>query len=347
MRSELAIPIITPKDVEHLLRYFSGVDEALSRRFSIGFLPDEEHLTSLLCELLDQKGSELHALRYSVSNLNEDLKKSGSLLTASVSLSTTPYNKYQERHFTQSDIGMVVKYVDNIDPSYSFTKGMLVQAKKLFPYKEKAYDLNSKYNSFNAEQHKRLLSLIEYYHNRRDKISKLRRREREMLGGELCAAYLLYNPPISVFSQIEQETVVHRQLRHDSSSIFDYMRGLRLYHELSEVEGRHPMQKGGSVFVSLGDIHRLATAIQSDGDDQEEKLTVFSIGAVSESVDLRTASLPWFVVFDVLLGGAGCSNPEFVDLVYGNSLGIAGEFHMSSPRFVLEIEITAGTHRQG
>ncbi len=345
MQSELAIPIIKPGDVDHLLRYFSGVDEALSRRFAIGFLPDEEHLTSLLCELLDEKGSELHALSYSVSNLNSDLKNSGSLLTTSVSLSTTPYNKYQERYFTQSDIGIVVKYVDNIDPSCSFKKGLLVQAKKLFPYKDKIYTLNSKYNSFNAEQHERLTSMIEYYGMRRDKDSDKLQRKRKMIDGGLCAAYLLYNPPITVFSQIEQELIIHRQLRQDSRSIFDYMDGLRLYHELSEREEKHPMQRGGSVFVGPNDVHRLALVKQGDDDTQEEKLTAFSVGALSESVDLRAASLPWFFVFNLLLGRAGCADSEFVSLVSGNSHGMAKEFGIPPPRFVLEIEISAGTQR--
>lgn len=56
------IPVLTPVDAQLLVKYFSGIDQALARRFSLGFSPDEEHLTSLLCELLDDRGSELHHL---------------------------------------------------------------------------------------------------------------------------------------------------------------------------------------------------------------------------------------------------------------------------------------------
>lgn len=40
-------------------------------------------------------------------------------------------------------------------------------------------------------------------------------------------------------------------------------------------------------------------------------------------------------------------NSDFVELVRGNEPGIASEFGMSPPRFLLEIEITAGTQIQG
>ncbi|OED44944.1 hypothetical protein AB833_00435 [Chromatiales bacterium (ex Bugula neritina AB1)] len=263
MSSEMAIPVATPTDVEYLLRYFSGVDEALSRRFEIGFFPDEEHLTALLCELFDERGSELHSLPYSVNQLNSDLQSSGSLLSTSISLSTIAYNKHQERNLTQSDIGLVVKYVDRVDPSCSYIKGLLVQAKKLFPFKDRTYSTRSKYNSFNAKQHERLLSLIEHYRRHRS-------------AGTECAAYLLYNPPISVYPQNEQEIILHRQLRHDSRKIYDYLSGLRLYKELSEDDKKHPMQKGGSLFLSLEGVHRLATR----GSDDDEKVRPFTIGSV-------------------------------------------------------------------
>jgi len=345
--SNLAIPVITPRDVQYLLKYLSGIDEALSRRFSLGFLPDEEHLTSLLCELLDAQGSSLHALPYTIGALNDDLKNANSLLQASITLETTPYNKYQERRFTQADIGVVAKYVDNISPSYSFTKGLLAQAKKLFPAHERTYSLHSKYSSFNPEQHERLASLSRYYLDQKRRLGKEPRRDLDRVYCGSVAAYLLYNPPVSALPRLEQEVVAHRQLRHDSGKIFDYLHGLHLYHELRGSNATHPLHNGGSIFVSLDDIHRLALNKSNEDGEEKEKLVPFELGALSESVDLRLASLPWFLVFEFLLGSAGCMDSEFLELVKGNAPGMAKELRFSAPRFVLQIEISAGTRRQG
>jgi hypothetical protein len=124
----------------------------------LGFHPDEEHLTSLLCELLDDKGAELHSLDYSVSDLNKDLSEIGSLLNAAITLETTDYNKNQERHYTQADLGIILDFKDYIDNSNSFRKGILIQAKKLFPTNDSQYRLDSCYQSFNPDQHHRYSS---------------------------------------------------------------------------------------------------------------------------------------------------------------------------------------------
>ncbi|MBC1240624.1 hypothetical protein GNE10_26390 [Nostoc sp. 2RC] len=76
------IPVLTPRDIKFFFKYFRSIDKILCQRYSLGFCPDEEHLTSILCELLDHKGSQLHQLLYSIADLNRDLEKSGSLLKA-------------------------------------------------------------------------------------------------------------------------------------------------------------------------------------------------------------------------------------------------------------------------
>ncbi len=76
------IPVLTPRDIKFFFKYFRSIDKILCQRYSLGFCPDEKHLTSILCELLDHKGSQLHQLLYSIADLNRDLEKSGSLLKA-------------------------------------------------------------------------------------------------------------------------------------------------------------------------------------------------------------------------------------------------------------------------
>ncbi len=71
---EHRIPIIGPREAKLLFRYFVSIYRCLAGRFLLGFPPDEEHLTSLLTELLDERGSQLHPLQYSVRQLNDDLR---------------------------------------------------------------------------------------------------------------------------------------------------------------------------------------------------------------------------------------------------------------------------------
>ncbi|MGH8222164.1 MAG: hypothetical protein ACREQZ_04245 [Woeseiaceae bacterium] len=47
--------ILTPCDAKLLVRYLDGVDRIVSARLATGFSPHEDHLTALLCELLDGK----------------------------------------------------------------------------------------------------------------------------------------------------------------------------------------------------------------------------------------------------------------------------------------------------
>ena len=75
MNSFPKIPLIRPYEAQCFSKYFQEIDINLSKRFSLGFFPDEEHITSTLCELLDKNGSQLHSLGYSLSDLNNDLKK--------------------------------------------------------------------------------------------------------------------------------------------------------------------------------------------------------------------------------------------------------------------------------
>ncbi len=109
-------PAITVKDAECLFKYFAGVDEILGKRFELGFLPDEEHITSLLAELLDERGSLLHHLPYSITQLNADLKSNGGLIQASINMEATKYTRPQEAKLTYADLGIIVDYKDTVKP---------------------------------------------------------------------------------------------------------------------------------------------------------------------------------------------------------------------------------------
>lgn len=344
-----AIPVFSPRDATLFLKYFSGVAHVLARRFSLGFLPDEEHLTSLLCELFDDRGSALHGLDYGVASLNRDLLNLGSLLNAAITMETTPYTKFQERHFTQADFGIILDYTDHVDRTNSFRKGLLVQAKKLFPSSGSGYSLSSRYSSFDADQHERLAKLGEYYFRKAHDIdddNDLRERlmphRHHLSHPDSAVQYLLYNPPFRALPGNEQEYVLHRQLARDSENIYDYTHGLCLYNVLTGPDGLRAMLDLSALFADIGTVHSLATMAASSGRVKAE-LAPFDLRSLIDAVDIRRRSFAWFLVFSFLCGGAGNQLAEFLELVSGSQKGMAGEFGVR-PRFVLRVRIAAGTN---
>lgn len=337
------IPVITPSDAGLLLKYFNGVASVLAKRFELGFHPDEEHLTSLLCELLDNQGAELHSLAYRVSDLNKDLKENGSLLHTAISLETTEYNKYQERNFTQADLGIILDYKDYIDYSTSFRKGLLIQAKKLFPDSYNNYRLTSLYKSFNSAQHNRLSALKESFTQTRNDEDEMKHRKNKDDRCYEAFQYLLYNPPLTELPKQEQERILHRQISKESESIFDYTQGLHLYEKLKNPDGIKSLLEMSSYFIEIDKAHYLAEQAASSG-RSKSKLAPFDLDALTKSIDIRQRSFAWYLVFEFMLGRVGCKIPDFLDLVSGSKHKLNDNFPVSAPRYVMHVSITAGTN---
>ena len=326
------IPIIGPREAKLLFRYFVSVDRCLAGRFTLGYEPDEEHLTSLLTELLDQSGSRLHPLQYSLQQLNDDLRSVESLLQIELSLSTNKYNRYQESNATQSDLGIVLDYRDHIQHKFSFHKAALFQAKRLYRNNDDAYSLASIYDAYNQTQHAALKTLqdSEPFH----------RREKEMRHpGERCF-YLLYNPSMHGFDARDQEQIRHHQLRNDATSIFDYTHGLHLYNELL----------GDSSVQTFGDIASLVCGIddlepETNSEESKKQSAKPSFEHVLANRNLRQSSLPWFLVFDFMLGDAGSTDHDFLHLVWtGGSRQTQEDANIQflAPRYTLNIKVHGG-----
>lgn len=325
------IPILGPYEVQCFSKYFKGINSLIAKRFLFGFSPDEEHLTSILCELLDERGSQLHSLPYSLLDLNNDLKKNGGLLKADISISTTDYNKYQESRATQSDLGIILEYRDNIEPDNSFTNGILLQAKKLFPsqdkYSDGGYKLNSIYKSFDEKQHERIEKLNNFYVGKRC--------------GNECIKYLMYNPSLESIPKYEQNKILYQQMKLDANSIFNYTVDLQRYRELIEGKQSSILQLG-CLFTSIKTIHDLAleAAIYSR---TKQTLDSFTLDSLVKSINVYQSSLCSFFVFDLMMKGVGCSCQEFIDLVRdGKNTGMANTLEVLPPKYSIKLTITAG-----
>lgn len=322
------IPVLGPYEAQCFSKYFKCVDMLLAKRFPLGFLPDEEHLTSIVCELLDEHGSQLHPLTYSLSDLNNDLKQNCGLLE-DVSISTSDYNKHDERHFTQSDLGIILQYQDNIKPEYSFSRGVLIQAKKLFPYQNSDYNFSSKYKSFDSEQHERLKKLNQFY------VDKGCNSE--------CVKYVMYNPPLEIIPKNEQQKILHKEMVRDPIRSKFYLNlGLIGYKELIESD-KASILSLGCLFASLEDVHKLAIQAAERARRTQKSLNEFNLGALVDAINVYESSLSWFFVFDLMMKGVGCSCEEFLDLVSSGrqSRGV-GDLEVIPPKYSIKLKITAG-----
>lgn len=337
--SPTKIEILTPPDIRCFLKFFSSVDRLLSQRLSLLLYPDEEHLTSLLCELLDDRASSLHQLHYGLANLNSDLEQNRSLIRASVKVETTAYTKKQENRYTQSDLGIVLIYEDRIDRSASFRKGLLLQAKKLFPSRHSGYALDSLYESFNDKQHDRLTTLLKRFSTG------------NQLGSQPtynCARYLLYNPTLDSLSVEESESILRCQTIREAQAIYDYSHGLHLYHEISEGGSSAAVLSNGCFVVGVDVVHHLAMEARKHLNPRSPTgiataLAAFDLNSVVKAVDLRQQSLSWFLVFDFFKGGAGCTSGEFIDFVRGVKFRGDDTEQPAPPRYVLTVTLSAGS----
>lgn len=333
------IDILTPADIRCFLKFFCSVDNALSQRLSLLLYPDEEHLTSLLCELIDDRASSLHRMAYGLADLNDDLFSNQSLLRASITIETTAYTKKQENRYTQSDLGIVLNYEDRIDRRSSFRKGILLQAKKLFPSNPSGYGLDSEYESFNEKQHDRLVTLLKKFSTGNHVAPE---------PAYNCARYLLYNPALNVLSTEEKESVLRCQTVREANQIYDFSYGLHLYNELSKEGSSASVLSNGCLVIEVKKAHRLAEEARKKLAPRSPKkiaanLAAFDLRSVIEALDIRRRALAYFLVFDFFMGGVGCVSAEFLDFVSGRNFKGDDNEQVAPPRYLLTVTLTAGS----
>ena len=200
-----------PQHLKHLIAYFDGVDQALSKRMLRKHPPDEPALTNELCALLDADTQNAeNSLCYSLDQLNADLAKAGDDLDVEFTIDTYPHNTAMERHVSQSDFGLVLDYENRVLPTESWSTAYLIQAKRLFRKAgSNEYDDGASFKAVDAEQQERI----------------------ERLSGILgkgALLYALYCPPTSKMLEKTRVQVRSLHTRNLSSEIYDYAAGLAL-----------------------------------------------------------------------------------------------------------------------
>lgn len=204
--------MLSPRAIRLFLKYFDSIDEVLSRRLIRKRAWDEEALTFLLTELLDEDAQADHTLAYPHDALVNDLSLSDEPLSISVQLETHSYPKPMERYVTQSDVGLILSYEDQFNHDMSFRRGWLLQAKRLFPTRRKyehGFTENSKFDSHDPAQHERMRKLRDWA-------------ECDFI------RYLLYCPRPATLEKSVRERLSAARARALASDIFDFALGLEL-----------------------------------------------------------------------------------------------------------------------
>jgi hypothetical protein len=225
--------MLSPRAIRLFLKYFDSIDEALSRRLVRKRTWDEEALTFLLTELLDEDAQPDHALSYPHSDLIADLSSSDEPLSVTVRLETHSYPKPMERYVTQADVGLILSYEDQFNHDLAFRRGWLLQAKRLFPSRrryEHSFTENSGFESHDPAQHDRM------------------RRLRDWAECDFIR-YLLYCPRPSALDKMVRERLSAARVRALAADIFDFALGLELRDDFLST---NPTVAAG-IFVALLD----------------------------------------------------------------------------------------------
>ncbi len=128
------IPILA---IKPLLKYFDAIDGYCTQGLMHKRPHIETTITQILCSSLDQEEQRQANLNYSFENLRNDLSKLAGKLT--VKIGTHEYNSAVENKVTQSDLGLIINYINYYEPNLCWTESWLFQAKSLKPSNNMTY----------------------------------------------------------------------------------------------------------------------------------------------------------------------------------------------------------------
>ncbi|USR02352.1 hypothetical protein [Sphingomonas aerolata] len=211
--------MLGPQHYPPLLSYLDGIDLCLSRQLLRPTPATETTLTQSFVALMDattQRREELP--RFNIDHLNAAFAEMGDDLQAEVRIDTRPHSSHFEANVSQSDFGLVLEYQNLMDSRFNWTAAYLMQAKRLFPTKSGNYDMTSRFDSSDAEQHRRL----------RDLAAEL---------GEEAVKYIFYCPPVSGFTASAGTAIRTHHNFAFGEMIFDYAVGLALRDAVRDTPG--------------------------------------------------------------------------------------------------------------
>jgi hypothetical protein len=196
--------------IKPLLHYFDAID----RHCTAGLMYKRPHtettITQNLCSLLDQEEQQQAALNYSFTNLQKDLSELAGGLT--IEICTHEYNSAVENRITQSDLGLIINYINYYEPSLSWTESWLFQAKSLKPSSTNPINYTAKSTFQNI--------LI-------DQIARIKRLQNIVKSDFI--RFIEYCPRAHILNTWVRDELVYYRNKLMTNNIFDYALGLELY----------------------------------------------------------------------------------------------------------------------
>ena len=207
--------MLSPKANHLLIKYFDSIDSFFSKYMNRKRPWDEEALTTVLCDLLEEEYQLEENLSYSKIDLHNDLSKFDESMAIHTNIETHKYTKDVENKITHADIGIIINYQNQFERNESFKRCWLLQSKRLFHSKRNkfSYTTESIFSSYDKEQHDNIIKLNKKYN---------------------CefVKYLLYCPRLKNLEKQEREKLVYTQNKALCDNIFDYTYGLELRDDL-------------------------------------------------------------------------------------------------------------------
>lgn len=208
-----------PQHLPHLVRYFDGIDAALSRKLLRRNPPHEPSLTEEFCALMDADAQRAERLlEFDIDDLNVELARAGGGLNINFQIDVHPHSTRMEAYVSQADFALVLQYDNHFLRSESWTAAYLVQAKRLHRSMAGSYDEMAGFNGLSPAQ--------------REAIDDLR----SVLGPE-ALKYCLYCPPTSGLEPTFRERVRSLHIRNLQDRFFDGAYGLALRDSLIRTPG--------------------------------------------------------------------------------------------------------------
>jgi hypothetical protein len=163
--------------------------------------------------LLDEESQHRFKMRRDLDWLRRKLARALPLLDVSFTIETHAYPSSYERWVSQSDLGLILRFEDNIVPARTWETAALLQAKRIFPARGGGYELNSRFLSHDKLQQKRMLELNRFL-------------------DYPLARYLLYVPRPEWLDPEMAATLRHRRDVNLLGQRFDRPPGLELHRDL-------------------------------------------------------------------------------------------------------------------
>ena len=204
--------MLSPYAIDKILKYFDAIDRHVTRYMTYPRPRDEEGMTAMLVDLLDEDVQVRERIGYNIQNLRDDLASVSDPTSVAFNLETHAYRKDFENRVSQADLGLIVRYENHYEPELSGQRSWLLQAKRIYETRydpSRRYEPRATFNAFDANQDARIRELVRFV-------------------DDDFFRYLLYCPRPEELDQRTKSELSYFRSKAVRSEIFDYANGLQV-----------------------------------------------------------------------------------------------------------------------